>query len=272
MKVEIILVLVLAISASSFSVNAAFPKPVGFVNDFANILPNAAALDSELSAYEQNTTVEIAIVTIDSLPSDQTAFTYANEMFNEWGVGKKGEDNGILVLIVRNGTTGNRLRIELGYGIQGYITGAESGRILDAALPYYTNGDFGTTAQVIVEGLKQQLETYKPGVAAQSSTSDLIFNVLFGFLFSLPFLFIVGIIIVSIAMRNRCPYCIKGRVECKGDWCVCKRCGKRFKKRKRYAPVLAGAGAGGWGGGGGFGGGGGGGFGGGGSGGGGAGR
>src|SRR3989338_9727709 len=138
MKYLAVLVLLLAIPATL----AAFPKPVGYVNDFASILPDSATLEQEVRAYEMNTTIEIAIVTISELPPDQTAATYANELFQEWGIGKKGEDNGILVLIIKNGTTGNRLRIELGYGIQGYITGAEAGRILDAALPYYTQGNY----------------------------------------------------------------------------------------------------------------------------------
>src|SRR3989344_5438333 len=135
------------------SLSFAFPKPTGFVNDFANILPQGQELDKILSDLEKNTTIEIAIVTIESLPEDQTAATYAVELFNEWSIGKKGEDNGILVLIIKNGTVGNRLRIELGYGIQGYITGAESGRILDEALPYYTQGDYESTAETILYGL-----------------------------------------------------------------------------------------------------------------------
>src|SRR3989344_4237561 len=148
MKTKIFVIFLLLAFAS-----AALPKPAGYVNDFANLLTDRGSLENELMLYEKNTTIEIAVVTIDPLPQDKTLFEYGVEMFNEWGIGKKGEDNGILVLIAKNSTVGNRMRIELGYGIQGYITGAESGRILDEALPYYTQGDYESTAETILYGL-----------------------------------------------------------------------------------------------------------------------
>ena len=238
---------------------ATFPQPVGFVNDFAGVLTDSSGLEYELAAYEQNTTIEIAVVTISSLPEDQTAATYANELFAEWGIGKS-DDNGILVLIIPNGTIGNRLRIELGYGIQGYITGAESGRILDAAFPYYAKGDYQTAVEIILYGLSDQLVNYVPGSAQGSGAmwgeeADWTFWIPIGFFFF--------IIIISAVMHNRCPYCF-GKLKCSGDTCTCTKCGRKIKRGRRYAPILVG--------GGGFGGGGGGGFGGGGSGGGGAGR
>lgn len=152
----------------------AYPQPVGYVNDFANILPNAAVLENDLRSYEQNTTIEIAIVTISALPADETMYTYATGIFNDWGVGKKGQDNGILILIINNGTAGSRMKIELGYGIQGYITGAEAGRILDAAIPYYTQDDYGAAAQVAVDGLKSDLANYAPGQPPQRNPIEML--------------------------------------------------------------------------------------------------
>ena len=134
---------------------AAFPKPTGYVNDFANILTYPSLLDEQLRDYEKNTTIEIVLVTISSLPEEHTLFTYSSELFQEWGIGKKGEDNGILAVIVANGTPGSRLRIELGYGIQGYITGAEAGRTLDEAMPFYGQGDYQKTAEIIMNDIKK---------------------------------------------------------------------------------------------------------------------
>lgn len=176
MKYFVLIVTLLFVSVAY----AAFPQPVGFVNDYANILPDRASLESSLQQYEKNTTIEIAVVTLDSLPQDQTAATYAVELFQHWGIGKKGEDNGVLVLIIKNGTIGNRLRIELGYGIQGYITGAEAGRILDAALPYYEAGDYNGAAFLIVNELKEQLKDYVPGSSGHSGQPDFFeFSLLF---------------------------------------------------------------------------------------------
>ena len=248
---------------------AAFPRPVGYVNDFANILPDRAEYEQGLIDYEKNTTVEVAVVTLDSLPPDQTLATYAVELFQDWGIGKKGEDNGLLILIVKNGTVGNRLRIEVGYGLQGYITGAEAGRILDDALPYYVQGDYQTALDTILYELPDQLTDYVPGQQPQKYVigpwEDFALNVLsWLFLSNWTIGIFIVVFIVSIIMSSRCPYCF-GPLKCSGDECTCKKCGRKITRRKRYAPVLIGGGS--VGGGGGFGG-----FGGGGSGGGGAGR
>ncbi len=246
MKHTILLVIILLIS-----VVYAFPKPVGYVNDFANILTDVPLLEQELTEYGKNTTIEIAVVTIDKLPEDQTLATYAVELFQEWGIGKKGKDNGVLVLIVKNGTPGNRMRIELGYGVQGYITGAEAGRILDEALPFYTQGDYQKTAETILMGLSDQLENYTPGNnVRRSDFYELLFTVI---LFNLPLIIFVLIIIVSVALRNRCPYCF-GKLKCNDEYCLCVKCRRRFRKNRRYFPYIPVAGGSHGGGGGGFGG------------------
>src|SRR3989344_3939142 len=260
MKTKIIVIFLLMAFAS-----VALPKPAGYVNDFANLLTDRGSLENELMLYEKNTTIEIDVVTIDSLPQDKTLFEYGVELFSEWGIGKKGEDNGILVLIVKNGTVGNRMRIELGYGIQGYITGGEAGRILDEAMPFYQQGDYQKTAEIIVDGLKEQMKSYRQGdTEGKEDFNNFINNNL---LPNIPLIFFILIMIVSVSSRNRCPYCLKGKLEKKGEDYVCKRCGRKVKKKSRYMPILIGGDRGGFGGGSG-----GGGFGGGGSGGGGAGR
>ncbi|MBU0953288.1 MAG: TPM domain-containing protein [Nanoarchaeota archaeon] len=229
---------------------AQFPASVGYVNDFAGILPNAGALEAILAAYEKNTTIEIAIVTISELPPEHSTATYTVELFEEWGIGKKSEDNGILVLLVKDGAPGARMRIELGYGIQGYITGAEAGRILDDALPSYEAGGYQTAAEIIVAGLKTQLTSYVPGERPED-TPGLIFFLIFIAVF-------VFIIAFGIIASTRCPYCIRGKVVCTGNKCVCTRCKRKFDKRRRRSGVfvVAGGGVGGGFGGGGSGGGG----------------
>jgi len=257
MKKYAIFILLFAVTAF------ALPQSTGFVNDYANILPDRAQFEEGLLLYEQNTTIEVAVVTLDSVPEGYTLFSYGVDLFKEWGIGKKGEDNGILILMVKNGTVGNRMRIELGWGIQGYITGAEAGAILDEAMPYYNQGDYQTALDTILLGLSDQLTDYVPGkYVPKDQTMDIILSLVLG---NFPLFVFLVIIIIPIAMSNRCPYC-RGKIKCEGDYCTCLRCKKKFKRKKRYAPLIIGGFGGG---GGGFGGGG---FGGGGSGGGGAGR
>ena len=260
---ELLLIFLLTISLTF----AAFPKPVGYVNDFAGILADTETLEQEVAAYEKNTTVEIAVVTLDSLPEDQALATYAVELFQEWGIGKKGEDNGILVILVKDGAAGNRMRIELGYGIQGYITGAEAGRMLDRALPFYEQDDYQLAVESILTDISDELENYVPGTVVKRNDGFpgdyLIWQLV---LSNLPVIIFIGFIVLAAGMSSRCPYCF-GKLKSHGDYYTCTKCGRRVSKRRRFAPILVGGG-----GHGGFAGGGGGGFGGGSSGGGGAGR
>jgi uncharacterized protein len=67
--------------------------------------------------------------------------TYAHELFNKWKVGKKGKDNGLLILLAMEE---RRVEIEVGYGLEGVINDAKAGSILDRyVIPYFKQGQFG---------------------------------------------------------------------------------------------------------------------------------
>lgn len=250
---------------------ATVPDYRGYVNDYANVLNNAQDIESQLKSLEANTSVEFAVVTLNILPADETMETYAYKIFNTWGIGKKEQDNGLLFLMIANGTPGSRMRIEVGYGLEGDIPDAAAGRILDAAIPYYESSDYSQATQIVVTGLKNRIEG---NYSSDYNTSDEMAIALSIFLLILPImipLFFIVFIASIAASVNRCPKCGSINVKCKGDFCTCQKCKYSFrKKKKRVWPYVAagGMGSGGWGSGG-FGGGG---FGGGGSGGGGAGR
>ena len=80
----------------------AYPKPVGYVSDFASILSkDKLVLETRIGHFEKRTGTEIAVVTVKSLDG-QTIETYARGLFKEWGIGKKGSNNGVLILIAVN--------------------------------------------------------------------------------------------------------------------------------------------------------------------------
>ncbi len=103
-------------------------KPQGFVNDFANLLSSQAhiTIEQDLQKFEKQTTAEISLAIIDSLDGD-TIENKAVAMFKEWGIGKKGKDNGVLLLIARQD---REARIEVGYGLEPYITDGRAGEII----------------------------------------------------------------------------------------------------------------------------------------------
>ncbi|MCD4781930.1 MAG: TPM domain-containing protein [Candidatus Omnitrophica bacterium] len=116
-------------------------RPIDYVSDFANqISPTDEQIINQYAReLQRKTSVELSVVTVKStqpLEIDQ----YANILFEKWGIGKKGKDNGILMLLaVKDRTT----RTEVGYGLEGVITDAISGRIQrEVMIPRFKAGGY----------------------------------------------------------------------------------------------------------------------------------
>jgi len=118
------------------------PQPTGWVNDFANVIDKGDAdkLSSLTEEVEQKTTTEIAVVTVNSIaPYDEKE--YARVLFDSWKPGKKGKDNGVLVLLA---VKERRWRIETGYGVEGILPDGLSGEIgRNYMVPYFKEGKYG---------------------------------------------------------------------------------------------------------------------------------
>ncbi|MEJ2111565.1 MAG: TPM domain-containing protein [Acidobacteriota bacterium] len=118
------------------------PKPTGWVNDFANVIPASqeqqiAAVSAELNS---KTGAELAVVTVSDL-NNMPVESYANTLFKEWGIGKKGEDNGVLVLLA---VSDRKIWVEVGYGLEPILPDGKVGGILDQyAMPFLSENDFG---------------------------------------------------------------------------------------------------------------------------------
>lgn len=137
------ILLLLSLSFSTFAIE--FPQPTNdlFVNDFADVIneeDEAEIMSIGADLYEQ-TTAQIVVVTIDSLDGyDENE--YALELGREWGVGSKETNNGVVLLL---SVSDRRISIQAGYGLEGCVTDAKSGSILDEyAIPYLRNDDIST--------------------------------------------------------------------------------------------------------------------------------
>lgn len=116
-----------------------FPKYDGFVNDFENILSNDDELESKLSQFEKESTVEIAVVTVEDF-SGTTIEDYAVKLFEDWKIGKSDKDNGLLILV---SSAQRSARIEVGYGLEGTIPDSLAGRVQDIyMIPEFKNGNY----------------------------------------------------------------------------------------------------------------------------------
>jgi uncharacterized protein len=118
-------------------------KPLGWTSDFEHIFTAAQIreLDSIVSQFEKETTNEIAIVTIDSTQTTKDKFDdFIPGLHNNWGVGKKIKNNGIVIGI----SAGLRsIRISNGYGIEPKLSDTETKKIIDNIIvPEYKKGNY----------------------------------------------------------------------------------------------------------------------------------
>jgi uncharacterized protein len=104
------------------------PSPPRLVNDLANMLQpdEAATLERKLVTYNDSTSSQISIVTVPTLGGNEIA-DYAQKLYESWGIGQKGENNGVLLLIAQQEHTA---RIQTGYGLEGAIPDALAKRII----------------------------------------------------------------------------------------------------------------------------------------------
>jgi uncharacterized protein len=118
-----------------------FPALTGRVVDAANILPDAdeAALTRKLEALENASSRQLVVATVPSL-GGYPIEDYGYQLGRKWGIGQKGTNNGIILLVAPND---RKVRIEVGYGLEPIMTDALSGQIVDEQiLPRFKAKDY----------------------------------------------------------------------------------------------------------------------------------
>src|SRR6476660_1318432 len=106
-----------------------FPELTGRVVDQANVLPPAtrSALETKLADLENKSGIQLVVATVASL-EDSDVETYANQLFRNWKLGEKPKNNGVLLLVAPKE---RKVRIEVGYGLEGVLTDALSTDTID---------------------------------------------------------------------------------------------------------------------------------------------
>ena len=125
------------------------PALTARVNDYAAILSPSTAqqLEGALKAFEADQSTQIVVLTIPSLEGEVLE-EFAIRVAEQWKIGRKGLDNGAILLIARNE---RKLRIEVGYGLEGSLTDLISGRIIrEVIVPQFKQGNFD---QGVIDGV-----------------------------------------------------------------------------------------------------------------------
>jgi uncharacterized protein len=136
---------------------AELPALTGRVVDNAGIIDDAteAALVERLEAFEQKSSDQIVVATIETLDGEVLE-DFANRLFRAWELGQAGEDNGILLLVVHGD---RKMRIEVGYGLEGTLTDLHSKLIIENTMvPAFRAGDFSGGISRAVDDIVLVLE------------------------------------------------------------------------------------------------------------------
>lgn len=117
------------------------PRADGYVTDRAGLLSpfEKANLEAILRAFEEKTSNQVVVVTFPSLEGESLE-DFSMQLAETWQAGQKKRDNGVIFLIFKND---RKMRIEVGYGLEGVLTDATSGQIINQVVaPYFKKGDY----------------------------------------------------------------------------------------------------------------------------------
>jgi uncharacterized protein len=133
--------LLLASAAVCAAEEPSIPKPAGYVSDTAGVMGEWAAKTETLCReIEGRTTSEIAVLTVKTT-APLEAQQYAQQVFDRWKIGKKGKDNGVLILVA---VDDRKMWIATGYGVEGVLPDGKVGEIRDRVLlPMFRQSRYG---------------------------------------------------------------------------------------------------------------------------------
>lgn len=135
--------------AAAWATDYAALQPEGYVSDFARVVAPAerTALEQYCARLEAQTGAQLAVVTLDTI-SGEPIEDVANSMFRRWGVGQKGKNEGILLLLV---IQDRKMRMEVGYGLEPIIPDGFAGSVLRSMRPSLREQRYG---EALIEAVR----------------------------------------------------------------------------------------------------------------------
>ena len=171
LRTLVLAALAVLVAIAALAAAPSFPTLTGRVVDQAAVLDPAAEerLTAKLADLEAKTTTQLVVVTLRSLQGYDIA-DYGYQLGRHWGIGQKGTNNGALLIVA---PTERKVRIEVGYGLEGMLTDAVTRLIIDnAILPRFRTGDFSGGIERGVDDIIQVLsgdaEDFKKRAAERS--------------------------------------------------------------------------------------------------------
>lgn len=191
MKKNICFIIIVILLASSSTFANDYPKATSWINDYAGVLSSSQKqeLDAILRDFEATDSTQVFVAIMDRIPGGASLEGYTNELFERWGVGQKTKDNGVLLAVF---ISDRKLRIEVGYGLEGELTDAQSKLIISNEIaPAFKQGNYyAGIKKGITSIIAATRGAYKgTGKSRRTSTSDDFMQYLIPALFIAFFLF-----------------------------------------------------------------------------------
>jgi uncharacterized protein len=171
-----------------------FPPLSGRVVDQADVInaQTRGSLETKLKDLEDKSGIQLVVATVKSLQGSDIE-TYANQLFRLWKLGQAQKNNGVLLLVAPNE---HKVRIEVGYGLEGTLTDALSSVIIASAIvPRFKTNDYSGGIERGVDGIISVLSgdsaEWQPKVDVRSDDPSQTFNLLFPALFLILIIFFV---------------------------------------------------------------------------------
>jgi uncharacterized protein len=165
--------IVCCLATAAFALD--FPQLTGRVVDQANVMTaeSRADLESKLKDLEDKSGIQLVVATVKSLQGSDIE-SYANELFRTWKLGQAQKNNGVLLLVA---PAEHKVRIEVGYGLEGILTDALSSVIISSAmLPRFKANDYSGGIERGVDGIVSVLggdtADWQPKVNVRSDRDD----------------------------------------------------------------------------------------------------
>jgi uncharacterized membrane protein YgcG len=130
--------------------------PENWMTDMGSFIPDSLEpkINNFISDYEQKTSIEIGIITVNNLDGNDI-FDYSQDQFERLGVGKKGADNGILIVFSMED---RKSRIHTGRGMEEFLTDAQCRRLLDNVVkPYFKKGEYFDGTMTLLQSIREEL-------------------------------------------------------------------------------------------------------------------
>lgn len=178
------------------------------VTDEAGILSSSsvAKIEGQLEQLEKSTGAQVAVLIIESLEG-QPLEDYSMSVVESWKLGRKGIDDGLLILVAVND---RKVRLEVGYGLEGILPDAACKRILDETiLPEFKSGDYEAGIENGVYRISKIIETgevLEPATPLQSLVQYRGLPGVEKFIFGGFSIFVIGIFTLILVLNKESPF------------------------------------------------------------------